>query len=163
MTHGIPCNAYSFVRKGKIRIDKRKLKKFKIKEGRHLSNLKEGKNIIYNGKRYLAKNLAYHENEKKISIVLDTSLNNKIAPLVKNSDVFICESSFHSELGKKAKEYQHLTAEQTADIAKKAKVKRLILTHISQRYNKNQEKILREAKKIFRNVYLAKDLDVIEV
>lgn len=163
MTHGTPCNAYSFVVKDSIRIDKKKLKNSKLPSGPLLQKLKLGKDIVHEGKKYLAKNLTFKETGQKISFVLDTSFNSKIVPFVKDSDIFVCESSFHSELEEKAKEHQHLTAKQTADIAKKAKVKKLILTHVSQRYDKNPEKILGEAKKIFKNVSLVKDLDVVVV
>lgn len=163
MTHRIPCNAYCFVKKGKLRIDKKKLQKLKIPAGKHLQRLKQGKNITYKGKKYLARNLTYKEGEKKISFVLDTSLNKKISPFVKNSDVLISESTFASSLKDKAEEYLHLTARQAAGIAKKAKVKKIFLMHVSQRYSKEPEKILREAKKVFRNSYLPKDLDSVEI
>jgi len=91
MNHGIPCNAYSFVKKGLIRIDKAKLKKSKLPYGPLLQKLKQGKNISYKGKKYLAKNLTFSEGDKKISFVLDTLNNKKIVPFVKNSNLLICE------------------------------------------------------------------------
>lgn len=163
MTHGTPCDAYSFNVKSQIRIDKKKLKKLKISQGPHLKKLKEGKDIIYKGKKYSAKKLTYSEDEKKISVVLDTSLNNKIVPFVKNSDILISESTFDSGLEDKAKEYKHLTSEQVAKIAKKAKVKKLFLIHVSQRFSKNFKGVLEEAKKIFKDSHLPKDLDSVEV
>ena len=162
MTHGIPCNAYTFVEKTKIRIDKKKLEKTKIK-GSILQKLKNGKDIVFDGKKYLAKNLTYKEEGKKISFVFDTSFNKEIIPFVKNSDLLVCESTFGEELEKKAEEYNHLTSKQTAEIAKKSNSKKLILTHISQRYSKNPEQILKTAKKFFKNSFLVKDLDIVEV
>ncbi len=163
MIHVQPCNAYSFVLKGSTRIDKKKLRKLKIKEGAHLADLKKKGYMVHNGKKYLAKSLIYKESERKISFVLDTLFNEKIAPFVRDSDVFVCESSFSSDLEKLAREYKHLTSKQAAEIAKKAKVKRLVLTHLSQRYGKDQSKVLNEAKKVFKNTTLAKDLEVIEI
>ncbi len=163
MTHRIPCNAYSFVKKGQTRIDKKKLEKLKIPSGKHLQKLKQGKSIIYKGKRYLAKNLTYEQGEKKISVVLDTSFNEKIIPFVKNSDVLICESTFMPSLKDMARERYHLTVKQVAEIAKKSKSKRLFLMHISQRYSKELKKVLTEAKKTFRNSHIPKDLDFIKI
>lgn len=163
MTHRVPCNAYSFVKKGQTRIDKKKLEKLKIPSGKHLQKLKQGKSITYKGKRYLAKNLTYKQGEKKISVVLDTSFNEKIIPFVKNSDVLICEATFMSSLKDMAKERYHLTAKQVAEIAKKSKSKKLFLTHISQRYSRELKKVLTEAKKTFRNSHIPKDLDKIEI
>ncbi|MCK5043856.1 ribonuclease Z [Candidatus Pacearchaeota archaeon] len=163
MTHGIPCNAYSFVKKGQIRIDKKKLTKSKLPSGPLLQKLKQGKDVTYQGKKYLAKNLTFKEEDKKVSFVLDTSLNKQIIPFVKDSDLLICESNFDPELKDRAKEYKHLTSDQAGNIAKKSNSKKLILTHISQRYDRDPKKILNGAKKIFKNSFLVKDLDIIKV
>ena len=163
MTHSVPCNAYIFVKKGQIRIDKQKLKKTKLPSGPLLQKLKHGKNISHKGKKYLAKDLTFEEGDKKISFVLDTSMNRQVVSFVKDSDLLICESNFSSEDKAKAKEYKHLTSKQAAEIAKKSKSKKLILTHLSQRYENNPKKVLNEAKKVFKNSYLVNDLDVVEV
>ncbi len=162
MTHGTPCNAYSFVIRGKLRIDKKKLEKTKLK-GAIIRKLKEGKNVTYNGKKYLAKNLTYEEQGKKVSFVFDTSFNKNIVPFVKNSDLLVCESTFGVELEEQAERYKHLNVKKTAEIAKKSKSKKLVLTHISQRYSKNPKRILDAAKKVFKNSVLARDFDEITV
>ena len=88
---------------------------------------------------------------------------NENAPLLaKDSDILICESSFSKEDNEKAKEFKHLTAENAASIAKKANARSLILTHVSQRYQFQLDKIEKEAKKTFKNTLLAKDFQVIE-
>jgi ribonuclease Z len=163
MQHGIPTNAYVFVKKGQIKIDKQKLKKSGLPNGPLLQRLKQGKDIIYNNKKFLAKNLTYMQDLIKISFVLDTKNNPQIIPFVKDSDVLISESSFDHELKDKAEERLHLTSQQAAEIAKKAKVKKLFLTHISQRYEQNPKKILNQARKIFKNSFLVNDLDEIKV
>jgi|TARA_Y100000310_G_scaffold12797_1_gene13182 ribonuclease Z len=163
MTHGVLCNAYSFIKKGRIRIDKNKLKKNKLPQGAFLKKLKEGKNIVYEGKKYLAKNLTFKEQDKKISFVYDTSFNGKIKGFVNGSDLLICEATFDSELEEMAKKKKHLTAGQSGKIAKQSKSKKLILTHISERYSKNVSKLLKDAKKNFKNVSVANDFDVIKI
>lgn len=163
MEHGIPCNAYSFVKKGQVRISKEKLKKFKIPEGKHLANLKQGKDIVYEGKKFKAKDLIFKDEDKKVSFILDTRDNKRIVPFVKDSDVFVSEASFSHELEEQAKQHLHLTSHQAAEIAKKAKVKKLILTHISQRYENDLGRILNEAKKVFKNTILVKDFDVVSI
>ncbi|MBW6442739.1 ribonuclease Z [Patescibacteria group bacterium] len=163
MTHGIPCNAYSFIKKERIRIDKKILEKLGIPEGPHLKELKERKNLTYNGKSYSFKKLTYQEKPLKVSFILDTSLNDRIIPFVMNSDILISESTFTSDLEKKAEEYKHLTVSQVAGIAKKAKVKRLFLVHISQRFSKDLKRVLEDSKRIFNSSYLPKDLEKIEL
>jgi ribonuclease Z len=163
MQHGIPTNAYNFVIKSKSRIDKSKLKKYKIEEGPLLKEIKEGKDIIYKGKKYKAKDLTYNEEGKKISIVLDTLFNSSIKKFAEGADLLICDSSFSSENSKEAKEHLHLTAKQDGEIAKAAKVKKLILTHISQRYDNNLKELLDDAKKVFKNTIIAEDFSEFEV
>ena len=150
MNHGVPCNAYSFNEKGRIKIDREKLKKSKLPSSKILKRLKEGKNISYKGKKYLAKNLTFNEKGKKVSFVLDTLYEKKIQRFVKESDLLICESTFHSEIESNAREKKHLTSKQAGLIAKESKSKKLILTHISQRYEKNLKKILGDAKMKFK-------------
>lgn len=163
MEHGIPTNAYSFVKKGQRRIDRVKLKKSKLPSGPLLKKLTEGKDITYDGKKYRAKDLTYSEGDKKISFVLDTGMNKKIVPFVKDSDLLISESSYDEKLTNKADEHLHLTVKQAGEIAKKSSSKKLILTHISQRYDKNIKGLLAEAKKVFKNSSVAEDFDVVEV
>tara|TARA_Y100000034_G_scaffold32552_1_gene39899 strand:- start:242 stop:847 length:606 start_codon:yes stop_codon:yes gene_type:complete len=162
MTHGVSCNAYTFIKKGQIKINKEKLKKTKLPSNKLLQKLKQGKNITHQGKKYLAKNLTSKENDVKISFVYDTLFNKKISTFVKNSELLICDSSFHSDIEKKAKENKHLTAKQAGEIAKKSKSKKLVLTHVSQRYDKNLKEILDDAKKVFKNTILVNDFDVVK-
>ena len=75
----------------------------------------------------------------------------------------LCEATYAKKEERFAKEYKHLTSEQAATTAKKAKCNQLILLHTSQRYENNESVILNEAKKIFPNTILAEDLMKIEV
>ena len=157
MEHSISCLAYSFIEKGHIRIKPEKVKE--LGSGPHLRNLKEGKDIVIEGKKIKSKDCIYKENDRKISFVMDTKLNKKIVPFVKGADLFISEGTYSSNLEKEAREHLHLTVGQVAEVAKKAKVKKLIITHVSSRYLKNMKALLDEAKKIFKESYLPRDLD----
>lgn len=162
MTHNVPCNAYSFTKKGKLRIDKAALKKTGLPNGPPLKDLKLGKNVSFEGEKYLAKNLTFKERDKKISFVLDTSFNSGMPPFVRNSDLMISESSFADDLRERAREHGHMTAAQVAKIAGKGGVGKLVLIHVSQRYDGRRKEILSEAKKFHENTVIAEDLDVIE-
>jgi ribonuclease Z len=163
MDHGIFCNAYNFVLKNKIKINPEKLKKYNIPEGKHLSPLKSGKNIKYNGKRYLAKNLTFKEKSKKISFVMDTAINPRIKKFVEEADLLVIESTFSSNEEKLAKEHKHMTLKQSVNEAKKANVKKLALVHISDRYENQFENFLKEAKKNFENTIIPEDLNSVEI
>ncbi len=161
--HGTPALAYSIELKDQIRIDKAKLKKLKIPNGPHMKQLQLGKDITLDGKKIKSSQLTYLDKGKKIAIILDTQYNEKLIKIAKDSDLLICESTFSKSEEKEAKEHMHLTAEQAAKIAKKAKAKQLVLTHISQRYEFKLDDLLKEAKKVFKNTTIAKDFGVIEI
>jgi ribonuclease Z len=162
MTHGAPCLAYSFIEKAKTRINKEKLEKLKIK-GKIIAQLAQGKDILWNNKKIKAEDLTYSQPEKKISIILDTSLNKNMEKIAENADLLICESTYTKKDEDASGFKYHLTAEQAAETAKKAKVKKLILTHISQRYEFKEKFILAEARKIFKNSEVVEDLSKVEV
>jgi ribonuclease Z len=163
MSHDAPCLAYSFIIKEKNRLDKKKLKKLKLPENFPLiGELVKGNTIEYNKKKIDGKKLVYKEPQRKITYVLDTRMNERAITIAKDSDVLICESTFSKMEGEVAKDYAHLTSEQAAEIAKKSKSKKLILTHLSQRYE-NPKMILKEAKKVFKETRVAEDFDILKI
>lgn len=163
MNHGTPTIGFSITLKDKLRLKKDKLKKLKLPNSPIIKPLLKGKDIIHKGKKIKAKDLTYIEKGKKLTIILDTKINANAIKLAKESDLLIIESSFLDIEKEKAQAYKHLTAKQAAEIAKKAKVKALVLTHLSERYEHNPEVIEKEAKSIFKNTRLVKDFDKITI
>ncbi len=165
LDHGAFTFGYSFEEKDRLRIDKRKLSKLKIEKSEmvKLAMLAEGKNIVINGKRLRAKDYTYHEKGRKIVFIFDTKDCENAVKLAKDADLVIADSSYLKEQESLAEEYNHMTSEQAAKLAKKANAKRLILTHISQRNELREKDMLKEAKKIFKNVELAEDFMRVEL
>lgn len=166
LSHGVSTNGYAFVKKDKIRLDKKKIKKYKLPNSPLLGELQRGKDITFNGKKIKAKDVTYEEKGKKISFVFDTAYTENCINLARDSDLVIAESTYMEDSDKGtelAKEYLHLTASQAGKIAKESKSKKLILTHISQRYDFNPKYLLNEAKKKFKNTIVAEDLMKISV
>jgi len=163
LQHGCPCNGYIFKEKHKMRINKTKLKKLKIKDKSKIAQLAKGKPIKINKKTINPSQLTYKQPSRKIAFILDTKLTSNANKLAQNSKLLITEATYSKNQKNLAKKYGHLTAEQAAKIAKKAKVKKLILTHISQRYEFKEKILLKEAKKIFPNTTIAKDFMKVEV
>ena len=116
-----------------------------------------------NPKKIKSSLVSYLEKGKKITVILDTRINQNAISLANNSDILIAESSFSAEEKDRANEFKHLTSEDAAAIAKKSKSKKLILTHISQRYENDLPRIESESKKVFKNTITAKDFDQIEL
>ncbi|MFH0752403.1 MAG: ribonuclease Z [archaeon] len=166
LEHGPPTLAYSFEEKDKLRINLNYLKKFGLEKHPILKDLQQGKNIKWNGKTIKSKDATTIKKGKKICIILDTGmtaqLEKKLTAFAKDADILIMETTFGEELADKAKAYGHLHVSQAAKLAKKAKVKKLFLTHFSQRY-RDVEELKVQATKIFKNTECAKDLLKIEL
>jgi len=162
---GTPCNGYLFEEKDRLRIDKNKLKKLKLnrEEQIKLSELTQGKDIKINNKIIKAKDFTYKQKGSKISFIFDTGICKNAEKLAENSDLAIIDSTFDEKGEELAIDYGHLTIVQAAKIAKKSKVKKLILTHISQRYDNNSSELEKQAKKYFKDSTVAKDFMTIEV
>ncbi len=162
MSHGTPCLAYFFKEKDKLRVDKKKIKKLRLK-GRKVGKLADGEDVEHKGKKIRSKDMTYKEEGRKISFLLDTRSNNKIKDFVRDSDLLISEATYLNKDKNLAKKYGHMTAKQAGEIAEESDCKKLILTHISQRYSKEEKELLKEAKKKFSNVKIARDLMKTEV
>ncbi len=163
MKHNTETNAYAFVEKDKLRIKKDFLKRKKIANSPELKNLLEGKDIKIGKATLKAKEATYLQKGKKIVVILDTAMNQNAVEIAKNASLLICESSFSKDEEDKAEEYFHLTTEQAAGIAKESMAEQLVLVHLSQRYEKSENKILAEAKKIFPRTKLAHDFMKLEI
>jgi len=75
----------------------------------------------------------------------------------RDADALVIEATYASEEAEMAARFGHLTARQSAELARAANVKHLFLVHISRRYPARD--ILREARAIFPNTTVPKDLD----
>ena len=162
MNHDCPAVAYSFVVKEKNRLDKNKLTKLKIPNSPLIRELAREKVVEINGKKINGKNLIYKEISRKVTFVMDTRYNENAVKLARKSDILICEATYSASEKDVAEEYAHLTSIDAAKIAKKAKVKGLVLIHLSQRYDAIPKVILKEAKTVFSDVIIPEDLAEIE-
>jgi ribonuclease Z len=99
---------------------------------------------------------------RKIIYTGDTRPFKDFVKFAANADLLIHDATLDEALAERAEEDGHSTPSQAARNAKKAKVKRLILTHISARY-KDTSTLLKHARKIFRNTQVAEDFMQIEM
>ena len=76
---------------------------------------------------------ALNDNNKKIVFITDTLFNNNSIELATKADVLIHESTYKNRDIDEAQEHFHTTEIQAMEIADKAQVDRLILTHFSRR------------------------------
>ncbi len=124
--------------------------------------LQEGKEVIVNG-RVIKPDDVLGEQKKGFKVVYssDTRPCRAIEENCKDA-VLIHDSTFDDTLKEDAKEKKHSTCVEAAEIAKRGGAKELYLTHISPRY-KDDSILAEQARKIFENVHVAKDLMQVEL
>lgn len=154
--HNTPSIGFSFVEKDKLKVNMAKLKKIGVGEGPHIQKLKDGKNIVINGEKINFKDYTSIVEGRKVTYTGDTLLCNELVELAKDSDVLISESCYSHKIVNKAEEFCHMTARWAAELANSANVKKLYLTHFSQRYKEVHE-LEEEARTYFDEVIAAED------
>jgi ribonuclease Z len=93
----------------------------------------------------------------KIAYCTDTVPCDSARELAENADVLIHEATYPAGKERKAHNRGHSTAADAARCAKESGAKKLILTHISQKYT-NLEEFVAPARDIFENTVIAHDL-----
>jgi len=151
------------MRKGKF--DREKAEKvLGIPPGPLYAKLHSGEPILWKGR-------VIHPSEvvgpprrgRKIVYTGDTRPHEGLVREAMNADLLIHDSTFSEAEKEMAIETAHSTAMEAAEVALRARVRKLVLTHISSRYSSNPEILEEEAKKIFPEVIVAEDLMEIEV
>jgi len=163
LDHNVPCLGFSFEEQPKRKFLKKKALGLGVPEGPLFSKLKSGESVKV-GKRWIEPRQVLDKPipGRKITYIPDTRPCAAAVELAKGSDLLIHESTFSHDLQESAIDGRHSTAREAAQIAKRAKVKMLYLTHISQRYIK-PENLEKEAKEVFTHSKLAKDFDKVVI
>jgi ribonuclease Z len=91
----------------------------------------------------------------------DTGEVDSLVEVCQGADGLVCEATYLDAEADMAKQFAHLTARQAADLAKRAGVQKLILTHISRRYR--EKEVIAEAQAIFPGAIVARDFDTFQV
>ena len=93
----------------------------------------------------------------KLTYCTDTRPVQSIVDNAAGSDLFICEGMYgEKDKEAKAREYKHMTFYEAADIARKAEVKEMWLTHYSPSLVRPSDYV-KNIKSVYSNVCAAKD------
>ncbi|WP_185871077.1 ribonuclease Z [Blattabacterium cuenoti] len=154
LKHRIYTNGFLF----KEKLSKRKLNIEEIKKIPDIQifnykDLKLGQDFKTNDGKIIPNNQLTFDPPKILSYAYcsDTSFHLPIVEQIKSVDLLYHESTFLKIEENRAIHTGHSTADQAAYIAKKAKVKKLLLGHYSNRFP-NIKSFEEEAKKVFFNV-----------
>jgi len=136
-----------------------------LKPGPLFSKLQHGESVFVNGREIRPEDvLGPPRPGRKIVYTGDTRPCESVIQAAENADILIHDGSLAEAEKELAIEYMHSTVTEAAEVAAKANVRKLILTHISARYDdEDAKKLEEEARKIFPNTIIASDLMTIDV
>jgi ribonuclease Z len=93
----------------------------------------------------------------------DTRPHLSVVQAARGADLLVHEATFGTDELERAKETGHSTAAEAAKVALDAGVRRLVLTHISPRYNRDAPELLAEARGVFPETVIARDGMTVDV
>jgi ribonuclease Z len=134
-----------------------KAKKLGVPEGKLWSKLQKGTDISRSGIKVRSEDVTGPPRPgRKIGYSGDTRPTPKLARFFRGCDLLIFDSTFQAKDLDKAVERKHSTCVEAAEVAKKAKVGKLLLTHFSARYT-NVSGLVKEARRVFPPAAAAED------
>ncbi len=155
LEHTVDTFGYRIVEKDAYTLDPERLQEAGIR-ATDVGVLKSRGKITRGGETLRIESFGVLRRGQRFAFIMDTGVCDAAVELARDTDLCVMEATFLSEMEQTAREYAHLTAAQAARIARDAGVKRLVLTHYSQRYGSTDE-FIREASAFHKDVIVALD------
>jgi len=130
-----------------------------IPEGPLWGRIHKGEAVTLDDGRVVDPSTLVGEKRRGRRVVLsgDTRPSDATVEAARGADVLVHEATFGDEEADRAKETGHSTAREAAQVAARAGVKRLVLTHFSARYSRDPSDLEREARAEFPHVVIGRD------
>lgn len=161
--HNVVCYGYSVEirRAGKFSVERAKEQEIPMKLW---SRLQKGETIQQDGITYTPQMVLGPDRKGiKVTYCTDSRPVDAIVEAARGSNLFICEGMYaEKEKLAKAKQYKHMTFYEAADMAERAEVEELWLTHFSPSLVRAEE-YMPQVRQIFSNAHLGKDGKSVEL
>jgi ribonuclease Z len=147
------------------RFDPDRARELGIPEGPLWGKIHKGETVTLDDGRRIAPSELVGEARPGRTVVIsgDTRPVAALEEVAKGADLLVHEATFSQEDHERARETGHSTSLEAAEIAARAGVKQLVLTHISPRYSREAPELLAEARAVFPETVIARDGMEIEV
>ena len=130
-----------------------------IPEGPQWGRLHKGESLTLDDGRVVTAAMVVGPERPGRTVVFsgDTRPCEATAELARGADLLVHEATFGDEEAPRAVETGHSTAREAAEIAARAGVKRLVLTHVSARYSGDTSELEQQARQVFAATTVARD------
>ena len=153
--HGVNAFGYVFEEDEKRKANKDKMEELGIGSSPKVGKLKQGEEIEWQGEKVKPEEVVQTVEGRKIVYSGDTSKCRNMIKHAQDADLLIHEATCRHEIVDQRN--GHTSARQAGEIADKADVDKLVLTHISRRYQREEEKLLSEAREEFEKTVIGED------
>jgi ribonuclease Z len=161
LDHSVPTVGFRFKELDYLRFIPEKLASAGV-EGRMVGELRRKGSIGGSAGVVNLEDVTVRQPGSIFAFVMDTHPCSGAVALAKDADLLVMEATYISEHQELADRYLHSTAVGAAALAAGAGVRRLALTHFSQRYV-NADQHFQDAKEIFPDVVVLNDLDRLKI
>lgn len=167
LSHPVECYGYRIVEHDKPgALNAAALREQGIQPGPLFQRLKRGESVqledgrVVNGQDFLGP----PQRGKTLAIFGDTAPCPTALELARNADLMVHETTLEDAMAEKANARGHSTSRQAARLAKEAGAGRLIVTHVSSRYNaEGCQQLLNECREVFPGTEMAEDFSIISL
>jgi ribonuclease Z len=156
---GSDCYGFIFEEKGKRPFLAEKAEVLSIPQGPWRRELVNGQSVTLPDGRIITSDMVMGDFQPGTRLVMvgDAGEIESLIPYCRDADGLVIEGTYLEEEKEMARQFAHLTVGEAAQLAVKANIKELFITHVSRRYrDKDVEK---EACNIFADSHLVHDFD----
>jgi ribonuclease Z len=162
LEHPIESFGYQLIEPDGRRILPDRLTKYGV-AGPAVGRLQEAGSLDIEGRTVTLEQVSEQRRGQRFAFVMDTRLCDGVFELADEADLLMIESTFLSSELDLATTFGHLTAQQAARVAHECGVRKLVLTHFSQRYTEPDRFLEEAAAEFSGEIVVASDLSRISV
>lgn len=157
--HGIQALGYALIEEARPgRFDVEEARRLGVPEGPAFGRLHRGEAVEVDGRVVRPEQVVGPPRPgRKVVYTGDTRPSPETVEIARGGDLLIHDATFAEEERRRARETGHSTAAEAAQVAARAGVRRLALTHLSARYSDSPQTLEAEAKAVFRRSRVAHD------
>jgi ribonuclease Z len=163
--HGMPAVGYALVEEDRLgRFDVERARALGVPDGPLFGRLHRGEAVDLDGRTIHAHEVVGPARPgRRVVYTGDTRPCSTTAEIARAADLLVHDSTFAEEEAERARETYHATAAGAARVARDARARRLLLTHVSSRYAENPRVLEEEAEAFFPGARVAQDGLVLEI